>query len=288
MLVAGSVILVGAVVLIASLALKSPSSRAISGADSRTTPSAVVLPAVAAPSPPNTPTSEATSELSASAAPADSYTNQDQAYCQTRGYLVQIAESSGFTIVICNEEAGLTYYGADKTSGLTIRLPATKTTAGYSAYNSTDPTTYEITPQLLRVSNTSGELAAQPIIAWWSPATRPDQLPGDLGLPDPISYPACDKTGIVIFGTSYLPANYRSEVRDLLTAHPGSKYLRTDLSCGSFRRPSADNSLGNFIYVVYSTVGKNQADVCAAIASAGTYGKWLENDFDPTQNVVCN
>ena len=117
------------------------------------------------------------------------------------------------------------------------------------------------------------------------PAPAP-RLPGDLGLPTPISSPACNGQGIVVLGNVTTPGEYAAGVQRLLDDHPGASYLRTDQSCPSLRR--ADEH-GNAIYAVYRPAGMTLSSVCAAVRAAGTgaYGKWLNFTTDPSDFETC-
>lgn len=108
----------------------------------------------------------------------------------------------------------------------------------------------------------------------------------DLGLSKPISYPACDGTGIVVLGNAVNPSTYRSEVQRYLDRWPDASYLRTDYSCPSLRQV---DDAGNKIYAVYRVAGSTARQVCAAVAAAGgdAYGKWLDNTTDPRSIIPC-
>lgn len=136
---------------------------------------------------------------------------------------------------------------------------------------------------------------SQPTAAWTSApaATAPPsgssggaRPPGDLGLRTPISSPECDGQGIVVLGSLIEPSRYAIGVQELLDAHPGAAYLRTDLSCHSLRQRTGQ---GNEIYAVYLLAGHTQEQLCAAVRAAGgkSYGKWLDNTTDPDYIVPC-
>ena len=110
--------------------------------------------------------------------------------------------------------------------------------------------------------------------------TVPARRRGDLGLPTPISSPACDGTGIVIVENAVTPGRYATDVASYLAQYPGSSYLRSDASCGSLR--DRDDH-GNVIYAVYQVAGKTFADICRLRSQLGgrAYGKWLDNTTDP-------
>lgn len=109
---------------------------------------------------------------------------------------------------------------------------------------------------------------------------------GDLGLPQPMSTPACNGQGIVILGSVTTPGLYAAGVQRLLDANPGAFYLRTDQTCPSLRQ--ATNG-GNPIYAVFELGGSTRAEVCAAVRAAGgdAYGKWLDTTTDPDYIIPC-
>ncbi len=123
--------------------------------------------------------------------------------------------------------------------------------------------------------------------------TQPSPTPGqprgrgDLGLPQPISQPACNGQGIVILGSVTTPGLYPAGVQRLLDAHPGAFYLRTDQTCPSLRQATAE---GNPIYAVFKPGGTTHSQVCAAVTAAGgwpAYGKWLDLTTDPGYIIPC-
>jgi serine/threonine protein kinase, bacterial len=118
-----------------------------------------------------------------------------------------------------------------------------------------------------------------------APATQQPQS-GDLGLRQPISHPSCNGQGIVILGSVTTPGLYAAGVQRLLEAHPGAFYLRTDQTCPSLRPATAE---GNPIYAVFQLGGTTQAQVCAAVDTAGegSYGKWLDTTTDPDYIIPC-
>lgn len=106
----------------------------------------------------------------------------------------------------------------------------------------------------------------------------------DVGVP--MTYPACDHSGIVVLANAVAPGQYATEIRSFLAQYPGSSYLRTDQSCPSLRQATAE---GNAIYTVYRPAGRTVQSICAAVASAGgdAYGKWLDTTTDPASSVTC-
>jgi serine/threonine protein kinase, bacterial len=110
--------------------------------------------------------------------------------------------------------------------------------------------------------------------------------PGDLGLAQPISQPACNGQLIVILGSVTTPGLYAAGVQQLLDAHPGAFYLRTDQTCPSLRPATAE---GNPIYAVFELGGTTQSQVCARVHAAGdsAYGKRLDTTTDPGYIIPC-
>jgi hypothetical protein len=210
----------------------------------------------------------------------------DEAYCQGSGKLVQVAETENWRAAVCAQASQFIYRGLNKLDGLAIKLPAEKTSGGFVGHNTAARTDYILTPDTFSITQNGSEIASQPMTEWWIPSDGNPPL-GDLGLSEPISVPPCDGAAVVILGTSYQPSAYAAEVQALLDANPGSTYLRTDLSCESFFRPSVANSNGNYVYAVYKKVGSNQGEACAAIRATGGYGKWLRNDMDPKLRIEC-
>ena len=109
---------------------------------------------------------------------------------------------------------------------------------------------------------------------------------GDLGLTQPMSKPNCDAQGIVVLGNITTPGLYPAGVQQLLDAHPGAFYLRTDQSCPSLRQKDDE---GDPICTVFRPAGRTQSEVCEAVsaAGAGTYGKWLDYTHDPGYIIPC-
>jgi serine/threonine-protein kinase len=118
------------------------------------------------------------------------------------------------------------------------------------------------------------------------PAGQPRPY-GDLGLAQPISRPTCNGQGIVILGSVTTPGLYAAGVQQLLDAHPGAFYLRTDQTCPSLRTATAE---GNPIYAVFEPGGTTQPQVCARVGAAGggAYGKWLDTTTDPGYVIPCS
>ena len=90
-----------------------------------------------------------------------------------------------------------------------------------------------------------------------------------------ITRPACDGRFVVFVGAAVDPSVYRTEVQDLLDAHPGSEYLLAGGTCPSLR--SRDDA-GNEIYGVYYGPFANRDQACSARSSQGgdSYVKVLD------------
>ncbi|GAA3965126.1 serine/threonine-protein kinase [Gordonia caeni] len=112
------------------------------------------------------------------------------------------------------------------------------------------------------------------------PAAR---APGDLGLPVPISTPACNGDTVAVVYNAVSPGAYQQEIAAALAQYPGSSYLRTDQSCLSFKQ--SEN--GNPIYAVYYP-GATRAETCAIRdrIGGGTYARVLDNST-PVGTEVC-
>lgn len=87
-------------------------------------------------------------------------------YCGS-GTVQAVAHTESFTISICRDGDSLIYHGKNDVDGTHIELPATVTADGYSAFNSKDPTHYEISPDGLRVwTDKDGELLNAPVTSY--------------------------------------------------------------------------------------------------------------------------
>ena len=126
-----------------------------------------------------------------------------------------------------------------------------------------------------------GELAAL-----LNECTRSPEATGDLGLPTPMTRPACDGRGIVVLYSAVTPGAYAQEIATALAANPGASYLRTDMACPSLR---ARDENGNVIYAVYRPSGYSRQELCADVRAEGppAYGRWLDTTSDPSQLVTC-
>lgn len=154
--------------------------------------------------------------------------------------------------------------------------------------NSVTAETNSATSGALRtpVSTVTETRAAAPSIITSTVLAEPAAVPGDLGLQIPMTRPACDGTGIVVFASLITPGQYARDVARALDAHPGAAYLRTDQSCPSLRQAMPN---GAAIYAVYRVAGPTRGDVCAAVRAAGgdAYGKWLDTTSDPHRVIAC-
>ncbi len=114
----------------------------------------------------------------------------------------------------------------------------------------------------------------------------PPRPPGDLGLRTPMSTPNCTGQWIVVLGNVTTPGLYPAGIQQLLDAHPGAYYLRTDQTCPSLRQATEE---GNPIYTVFEPAGTTETAVCAAVhaAGGGAYGKRLDTTTDPGFVIHC-
>lgn len=110
--------------------------------------------------------------------------------------------------------------------------------------------------------------------------------PGDLGLSRSITRPACDGSFVVFVGAAVGLTAYRTEVQDLLDAHPGSEYLLAGDTCPSLR--SRDDA-GNEIYGVYFGPFANRGQACSVRSAqgGGSYVKVLDTVTDSGVIIGC-
>lgn len=92
--------------------------------------------------------------------------------------------------------------------------------------------------------------------------------------------------GIVIVYSATNPNSYRLAVQQALSSHPGSSYLRTDMSCPSLRQSSDD---GTPIYAVFYPAGYSKSSVCSMVGQSGpgAYGRWLSTNISPAHKITC-
>gem|GEM_PF-4572209 len=188
---------------------------------------------------------------------------------QVVGALALAAGGVGYATTSGDEPADTTAGPATETARATVTR-----TAAASAPASDTPT-----GQPSRETVTITPSAAPAPARQQSPAAS-----GDLGLSVPISRPACDGRGIVVYHSAV--GNYASEVSAALAANPGASYLRTDQSCPSLRQR---DEYGNVIYAVYRPSGYSKSQLCSDLASAppNSYARWLDTRSDPSELVTC-
>ncbi|WP_328647685.1 serine/threonine protein kinase [Amycolatopsis sp. NBC_00348] len=105
----------------------------------------------------------------------------------------------------------------------------------------------------------------------------------DLGLTTPLSTPACDGSYVVVLGSAVTPARYRTDVQQLLNAHPGARYLHTpSTGCGSLRQ-QVD---GADVYAVFDGPFTGKESACARRTGAA-YVKRLDTTSSPVAVVTC-
>jgi peptidyl-prolyl cis-trans isomerase B (cyclophilin B) len=218
--------------------------------------------------------------LPASSTPSSS---PDKAYCQDRGVLVWLAKSATYRGALCSIDGSLTMISMASDVGGNVTLPAKSGSGSFSA-TANDGTVYTYTPGTVTIT-TAAKTFTEPTALWESGTASSLASPGDLGLATPISYPSCDDSAIVVYGTAWHEATDPAEVQRLLAAHPGSSYMRTDLSCRDFLGPSTANSGGAYVYAVYSPTS-SQVAACQQTAGTPFYGRVLSNSREPGDNKV--
>lgn len=208
------------------------------------------------------------------------------AYCQHDGDFVTVADSDRFQGIICNRNGALVYRGLNKDTGQTLTAPAEAMENGYAGI--VGSTRYEIGPDQFEILTDGERIAADPVNTYVLPTMDPF-IPGDLGLSREITFPRCDGTGVVLLASSFGATNAKREVQAMLDRYPDAEYLRTDLACDSFNRPSGPVSNRQFIYGVYLPADSLTGSVCTEVQSRGTYAVWLRNGVTPAEGRVnCN
>jgi len=114
-------------------------------------------------------------------------------------------------------------------------------------------------------------------------ATAHDPVPGDLGLPVPISRPPCDGGYGVIVANATRPGAYRNEIGGFLARYSGASYLLAEQACSSLR---AHTESGNSIYAVYYGPYPALDNACATRrrVGGGSYIRKLDNG--PQSSVI--
>lgn len=209
--------------------------------------------------------------------------NADRAYCQNRGVLLWLAKSATYRGALCSINGAQTLISMASDVGGNITLPARAGTSSFSATGQ-DGTIYTYGEGSVSIV-TGSKTFTEPTTLWQSGTSPSLSSPGDLGISTPISYPSCNDSPIVVYGTAWNDATNASEVEKLLAAHPGSSYMRTDLSCRNFRGPSTDNSGGADIYAVYGPASSTSS-ACQQIAGTSYYGRVLSNSREPGDNLL--
>jgi hypothetical protein len=117
-----------------------------------------------------------------------------------------------------------------------------------------------------------------------APAPAPTRGAGDLGLPTPVTRPACDGGFITVVGSAVRPASYSADVARLLGRHSGSAYLYAEASCSSLRPRMPD---GDSIYAVFLGPFPTQAQACATKRAVGgdSYVRVLD-DVTPDDRLI--
>ena len=144
----------------------------------------------------------------------------------------------------------------------------------------------EATETMTSTVTASAPSTAPPAASTAPPATTAPPAargPGDLGLPVPISAPACNGDTVAVVYNAVTPGAYQQEIAAALAQHPGASYLRTDQACASLKQ--SEN--GSPIYAVYYP-GATRAETCAIRdrIGGGTYARVLD-DSTPVGTEIC-
>lgn len=277
----GGVLVAG---LIAAIVIvQSSYGRADPAAFQGANPQATVIPTSTPYTAPAVQSNLPTSSATATEASAAALRPVDQAYCRAEGNLVWLAGSRTFRGAFCRVNGQLKYLGLSLDLGGTAVLDATQDSSGFTALH--PDATYRYTATTITIT-TATQTFKQDTTTWLAPTDPSLMRPGDLGLSTPISYPACDDSAIVVYGKTWDPSTNASKIQSLLNATPGSSYLRTDLSCGSFTGPSSANSDQQYIYAVYTNFGKNVAEACTEAKNSGGVAHWISNTRSPADNII--
>lgn len=207
----------------------------------------------------------------------------DRAYCQNRGVLLWLGGSATYRGALCSIDGSPKLISMAKDVGGNVTLPARSDASSFSA-TAPGGTAYSYGQGTVTIT-TASKTFNEPTTQWESGTSSSLESPGDLGISTPISYPTCDDSVMIVYGTSWNTATDAAEVEKLLQAHPGSSYMRTDLSCRAFTGPSTANSEGEYVYVVYSVESSPDA-ACKAISGTSNYGRILSNSRDSGDNKL--
>lgn len=190
--------------------------------------------------------------------------------------------------IVCESGGDFIYYALDLDTGATARGPAEFVEPEYW-YADIGPLRYWMGPDHIAVEDLDVRTEVfDDTQIWLTPGSDEPFRPGDLDLDQPITYPACNGDGVVIIASFMSGADVDDAVARSLREHPSAEYLRTDLSCDNFNRPSIERSDSRYIYATYYLVGPvSTSELCSAIEAVGTYGYWLASDVPPGQPVSC-
>ncbi len=108
----------------------------------------------------------------------------------------------------------------------------------------------------------------------------------DLGLAQAVSVPACDGSYAVFVGAATVAASHADDVRRLLAAFPGARYLHSLQGCPSLRDRLDD---GDDFYAVYLGPFATPEAACTARAAAGdgAYVRPLDTTSAPGAALPC-
>jgi serine/threonine-protein kinase len=108
----------------------------------------------------------------------------------------------------------------------------------------------------------------------------------DLGLAQAVSVPVCDGSFAVFVGAATVADSHADDVRRLLAAFPGSRYLHSLQGCPSLRDRLDD---GDDFYAVYLGPFATPEAACTARAAAGdgAYVRPLDTTSAPGAALPC-
>lgn len=210
----------------------------------------------------------------------------DAAYCRDPGlHFVALADSLNYRGVVCGDGENHTYYGLNRNNGAVLSTSASRDGEGWKA--TSDNATYKISEERFVISDGGSTLADEPVTTWIKPTDTPFR-PGDEGIQRPITFPACDGSGVVAVESIPSRGDVKGQLRKALDDTPGSQYLRTDLACMSFPRPSKDESQKAYIYVVYVPVDGGKDALCRKAEDLGGTPYELREDLEPGTKARCD
>lgn len=211
----------------------------------------------------------------------------DEAYCRGEQRFVGLADTETYRGVICAAASNYVYRGLNKAANATTTsMDVVPADSGWEVEGESGVRYLFDDADFTIVDGSGDVLDEEPVTTWLTPDQRPFR-PGDLDLSQPISYPPCDGSGVVVL-ESFVDAP-ASDVQRALDRTPGSFYIRTDLSCDNFNRPSEGTTGGSYIYAVLTYGGNDDVSLCSSVSDLeAAYGYYLRDDVPPGEPVDCS